>query len=96
MAGGITVNEEYHEAINNLEKANWEVDYVITHTAGDNILHRLSAMYRHDDFTRFLFRLEQNLEYKHWYFGHFHEDWEVDEKHTLLYQDVIEIGMGLS
>jgi hypothetical protein len=35
--------------------------------------------------------LEDELQYRHWYFGHFHNDKEVDYKHTLLYQKVIRL-----
>lgn len=30
--------------------------------------------------------------YKHWYFGHFHIDEDIDDKHTVLYNSIIKIG----
>ena len=83
--------EEYQEAVINLEHAGWKVDYVITHTAADDIMHKIDPMRQQDALTDFLFMIEKKLEYKHWYFGHFHDDREVDEKHTLLYQRVVPI-----
>ena len=32
-----------------------------------------------------------NKDYKQRYFGYFHRDMEIDDKHTLLYQNVVEI-----
>lgn len=39
--------------------------------------------------TDYFDMLEDKLEYKHWYFGHYHRDLNVDEKHTLLYHGMI-------
>ena len=30
--------------------------------------------------------------YKHWYFGHFHIDEDIDDEHTVLYNSIIKIG----
>lgn len=35
--------------------------------------------------------IDMTVDYKHWYFGHFHDDVEVDDRHTLLYQNVVEL-----
>ena len=34
---------------------------------------------------------EDNVEYGHWYFGHYHLDMEINEKKTLLYNKIIKI-----
>lgn len=83
--------EEYQEAVQNLELVGWKVDYVLTHTAADNVIYRINPISVHDVLTDFFFMLEKRLEYKHWYFGHFHDDKEIDEKHTLLYRKIIQI-----
>lgn len=82
---------EREEALKNLEYADWKVDYVITHTAPDRMIQKIGAVNRLDAFTGFLSMLEEKLEYKHWYFGHFHDDRELDARHTLLYQKVVQI-----
>ena len=83
--------EEHQEAIQNLERANWRVDYVVTHTVADSIICRIDPMGIHDTLTELFSMIEKKLEYIHWYFGHFHGDKKIDEKHTLLYQTVIQI-----
>lgn len=30
--------------------------------------------------------------YNHWYFGHFHKDIKFDEKHTVVYNKIIQIN----
>lgn len=36
------------------------------------------------------------LAYRRWYFGHFHRDRDIDERHTLLYQQVVPLGADLA
>lgn len=89
---------EYEEAERNLERAGWEVDYVLTHTCSSSLLPR--ALYPDpgwqtpeiDELTQFLAFLEERLRYRRWYFGHFHKDRDVDERHTVLYQKVVRLG----
>ena len=85
--------EECEYALENLEKHNWKVDYVITHSAPDNIQYRINPNFSHDMATNFLFTVDKQLEFTHWYFGHYHIDREIDEKHTALYQDVIKLDI---
>lgn len=85
---------EYEEAINNLDKNNMTVDYVLTHCCGTSYLNDLfTAYFDQDELTQFLNHLEFDfgLKFKHWYFGHHHQDKQIDEKHTCLYQNIIEI-----
>ena len=87
--------EEYQEAMNNLEKVNFKVDYVITHCCGTQLLPRIYGTQhsRTDELTQFLWHLEKDfdLQFKHWYFGHHHQDIEIDNKHTCLYNNIVEV-----
>ena len=97
--------EEYNEALDNLEKHNYEVDYVLTHSAPTNILYSINPYYQSDALNNFLYSLvrkslfeakeknEKNnvLKYKHWYIGHYHIDKKIDDKHTVLFNDVVEL-----
>jgi hypothetical protein len=49
-----------------------EVDYVITHTAPEKIVKKIGALNRFDGTSKLLTYLDENLKFKHWYFGHFH------------------------
>lgn len=81
-------DDEYNEALKNLDANNWEVDFVITHCLPDNIQHRIAFWYGHDKLTNFLFIIDKDLKYKHWYCGHYHIDEAVDDKHTILYYSI--------
>ena len=84
--------EEMGQALANLEINEWKVDYVCTHAAPD-IIHnqvlRGMNFKPNDKVTEFLQEIDNKLEYKKWYFGHYHDNWLVDDKHHLLYTDVI-------
>lgn len=47
-----------------------------------------------DRLTDFLDELEDRLSYKRWYYGHFHRDIDVDEKHAVLYDNIVALGAG--
>ena len=85
-------NEEYEEEFKNLEKNNYKVDYVITHCMPDNIQYRLASWYEHDKLTNFLFTVDKDLKFKHWYSGHYHIDKDVDDLHTVLYDEILPLG----
>ena len=45
-----------------------------------------------DRLTGFLDELEDRLDYKRWYYGHFHRDGNPDERHTVLYDRIVRLG----
>lgn len=86
---------EYQEGLDNLEKHNWDVDYIITHTASKQMfvqLHKYVWGVKHPTAIENYFdTLEEQVNFKHWYFGHFHGDEQFDKQHTLIYQNFKEI-----
>lgn len=83
---------EKQGAIENLDKNDWKVDYVITHCAPDKILDDLEIRYDgHDSVTEFLDTIDNRLEFRHWYFGHYHMDKKIDDKHTLIFDRIEKI-----
>ena len=83
--------EEYHEAAANLAARDWQVDYVLTHTAPREIIRRLGKTPAPGDLelTGFLeYLMLDKLSYKHWYCGHLHQDRDVTENFSVLWLDV--------
>ena len=88
----IPSNDEYEEAIQNLKLHNHQVDYIITHTAPTSIVNQLiPGIKPPNQLTDILEAIKIGTKYKHWYFGHFHDDRDIDEKHTLLYYNIIPL-----
>lgn len=83
--------KEFNEAMDNFDKCNWIVDYILTHTCGTKIMEQMGYMKENNSLNKFFDILENNLQYKHWYFGHFHDDVGIDDKHTLVYNKIIEL-----
>lgn len=92
---------DFAHARERLDACSWQVDYVITHTCSTGLTPRalppeLSWIRPEPDrLTSFLDELEARLSFRRWYFGHLHDDKDVDERHTLLYRQVVRLGSPL-
>ena len=84
-------NTDYCEAIENLEQNNWQVNLVVSHCAADSLQKELAYWYEHDKLTNFFEAvIKSDVKYDRWYFGHYHVDADLDEKHHAIYQDIRE------
>ncbi|ACV21712.1 Uncharacterised protein [Slackia heliotrinireducens] len=81
-------------ALASLERAGWRADYVLTHCAPSGVQYRLNPYFSFDVVTDFLQGIEERLDYRHWFFGHYHEDRTVGERWTCVYYDILEIELG--
>lgn len=81
--------EECTQAEQVLKQANYQVDYILTHTAPINILYAMKFSKGFDSFNEWLYHeVEKKVTFQHWYFGHFHLDKEIDDKHTVLFKHI--------
>lgn len=83
-------NQEYHEATNNLKEHNYAVDVIISHTAPREII-RIMGMYPNAydmELTGFLEWIMYQVDFKHWYFGHWHLDETFLDKYTAVFYTV--------
>lgn len=94
----LPTKEELEEGRMNLEQMGYHIDYVITHCASNRIQDALeryhmgisfhTGWYKQDILTNFFEELEDRLQYKKWFCGHYHEDFHIDDKHTILYYKI--------
>ena len=82
-------DSEHEEAIVNLEKHGLQVDYIITHCAPDSVQWEISALYESDKLTEFLEAVKNEVDYQHWYFGHYHINEDIDDKHTCVFDEIV-------
>lgn len=83
---------EFKEALYNLDKNDWKVDYVITHTTSLQLMEEINDKKENNELNKFFDMIEEKLNYKHWYFGHFHKNLiSKDNKHTLLYKNIVKL-----
>lgn len=69
-----------------------EVDYILAHTAPSKIVQSMLRSDRANDTTsKLLDVLVENIKFKHFYFGHMHDDVTINGKYTCMYERVLEI-----
>ena len=86
-------NAQYREAAASLAEHGMKVDYVLTHTAPREIIRRMGNYPdAHDaELTGFLEWVMYEVEFKGWFFGHWHVDRLVKDKFRALFFDVVDI-----
>ena len=82
---------EIEEALDNLEKEDYHVDYILTHTCPHSLIPLMFETYRSstvrrkfylsDPTAHFLDEVNSRTSYLEWYFGHWHEDKDFGEFH---------------
>ena len=77
--------EELAYAYDNLRQCGYVVDYILTHKYEQMPL-RGTVSKDLQNLTSFI---EENVRYQHWYAGHWHTNQRVDEKHTLVYDELV-------
>lgn len=83
--------EEYAETRRNLTKVDWSVDYVITHCAPTSIALMENRHNEADSLTDFLQEVKEKTRYHYWLFGHYHDNRAIDEKHILLWEQIVQV-----
>ncbi len=88
---------ELDEGLANLKKHANKVDYIITHACGQRALAypkmravagiKSACMEAH-----LLSNFEDAVEFKHWYFGHYHINARLSDKYTVLFDEIVELG----
>lgn len=86
-------NGEYREASQNLKECGGRVDYILTHTAPREIIRRIGYYPDpHDmELTGFLEWIMYDVEFKEWFFGHWHTDRRIGDKFRAVFRDVVSI-----
>lgn len=84
--------EEYEEGLNNLEQVKYKVDYVLTHTCPIHIAPRLvpKVLPGEEELQLYFEKLAGKVDFKKWYFGHWHVDWK-EENFQALWDDIVEL-----
>lgn len=90
----IPTNSDYAEATKNLKEHHFEVDYIISHTAPREIIRKMGEnpdFAKDSELTGFLEWIMYEAKYQQWFFGHWHIDRQIDEKHRGVLNDLIRI-----
>lgn len=76
-----------------LDKAGWSVDYVLSHTCPYDtrpthlFLRGIDQSLVDSSMEVWFQKIADRLDFKHWYFGHYHDNWD-NKKYSMLYGDI--------
>ena len=88
----LPTQDEMKNGIKNLERANYKVDYIITHCCPTSVQAMLSkGTYKRDYLTDYFQEILEKCEFKKWYFGHYHDTRQINSQYVLLYEDVVPL-----
>lgn len=85
--------EEMEHGRQVLESANWDADIMITHSLPSRIQEDLFSdmHYQKNRLTDFFDELEEKVDFKLWFSGHYHQSGWYDKKHILIYNDIVKL-----
>jgi len=84
--------EEMNEGLRNLEIHQNQVDYIITHECAANTKALLDIHYDQEEYlSHYLQKIKELVQYKAWYFGHYHDDRAINNKEILVYEKISKI-----
>ena len=85
--------EEMDEGIRNLSANKNAVDYIVTHCCSSGTQALLGgAMFKPDVLTDYLEKIHRTVKFKKWFFGHYHDNRNVNAEEILLYEQIIRIS----
>ena len=84
---------EFAHATETLDKHNWKCDFVLSHCAPTSDVYFLMGNDAgHDKLTDFFENVRAKLDYKKWFFGHYHMDKQINISDICLYEQIVHIS----
>lgn len=84
--------KEIQEAIDNLSKVNNKVDFIITHTCPHCISNQMiPGEIDADPTAKIMDEFYKTIDYKAWFFGHWHVDKEYNDNHVCCYDNIYQL-----
>lgn len=85
---------ELEIGLSSLSKVSCKVDYIITHcvsTQAQNIINISQERKENNILTQYFNKLEKEVKFKEWYFGHYHQDNTKHTKYKAVYKNIIKL-----
>ena len=85
--------EEKNEGRKNLQRYDNKVDFIVTHCASSSTAALISCgVYKPDTLMAYLEEIRQSVKFKKWFFGHYHDNRNVNAEEILLWEQIIRIS----
>lgn len=89
----LPTEEEMNHGRRNLEKCNYKVDYIVTHSPAAGAVSLVGqGVYKQDILTEYLEEICTETEYKKHFCGHMHINKQISDKEILLYEQIVRIS----
>ena len=86
----LPTEEEMRHGLDVLNQNDWKTDFVITHCAPSST-QALLGFHDNNVLTKYLEEIRQKLTYKRWFFGHYHDNRQVNAQDILLYEQLVRV-----
>lgn len=92
---------EYAEGLRNFTKADFKVDFVLSHCTPRDVQEKLiqsgelKRKLEVNALTEYFDFLQSKVCYNHWFSAHIHQDVTISAKHTVVYQKIIPLPCTL-
>ena len=84
--------EEMMEGITNLQAYGNEVDFIVSHCCAASTQALIGGgKYKRDYLNEYLEKIRQSVQFKKWFFGHYHNNRSVNAQEILLYEQIMRI-----
>ena len=84
---------EMEEGLKNLSVHANKVDFIVSHCCSSSTQALLGGgLFTPDVLTNYLEQIRQTTKFKKWFFGHYHDNKNVNAEEILLYEQVIRIS----
>ena len=81
---------EMQRGLRELEKHGNKVDFIITHCAPRQVA-STAGYYDDNALVQYLDGVEDKVDFKRWFFGHYHENRQILTKYIMLYEQIVRI-----
>lgn len=89
----LPTEEEMENGRKNLEKNQYQVDFILTHSPSASMIALLGrGLYEQDILTKYLEEIRQKMEYRKWFMGHMHLNYAMNDKDILLYEQIVRLN----
>lgn len=86
-------DDELQEGRRNLAEHNNTVDFIVSHCCATSTQVLLGgSLFKADVLTDYFEEIRQEVNFKRWFFGHYHDNRNVNAEEILLYEQIIRIS----
>ena len=82
--------EERQFGLRMLQENGNSVDYIITHCAPQEIA-SICGFRESDELTRYFDMVKTIVNFREWFFGHYHGNGRIYSKYNLIYESIVRI-----